>query len=1238
VSAPSTDAAHIVTVVTSDLKGSTSLGERLDPESLREVLTRYFEEMGAVLESHGGVIEKIIGDAIVAVFGLPEARPDDALRAVRAAAETQRTLAALNDQLERQWGIRLTNRTGIATGELVVREATAGEHILSGPVLPLATAMEAGAPANEVLLADSTLAIVASEVTVDPVPDVVPKGGTEAVSAHRLVTVTSDVVEHPVSSPDGTVGADATPVRAGSRQETRKTVTIVFSDIRATTLDDAPLAPEVLRDAMGLAFVAARRALEAHGGTVEKYIGDAVMAVFGLPVRHEDDALRAVRSAVDMQRGLAVVADELAAERGVRLHMATGVNTGEVVAGDARLGQRLVTGDAVNVAARLEQTAPERGVIIGELTYRLVRDAVDVEAVAPLTLKGKAEPVPAYRLLGVRSGAGAGDGRVTRPLIGRENEMDELLASFTEATATRTGRTTTLVGDAGVGKTRLTEEFLAAVSGQARVLRGRCLPYGDGITFWPVVEMVRMACGIAEADPPDVALARMDAVCHDREVTDRVAAAIGLRDTPYQVAELFWGVRRFLEILAANRPVVVLFDDIHWAEATFLELVSHITTTRDAPLLLVCGSRTELLERHPDWGTGDGSRRIVLSPLSDADAGRIAEGLLGSVGLDESVRARIVEAAEGNPLFIEQVLSMLVENGSLREVDGQWEAAADLSRLTIPPTIQALLAARIDRLEEGERAVIDPASIIGQVFPRAALETLVDPTVLGALTKHLRALTSRQLIRPDPADAAAAHRFGHVLIRDTTYEGLLKRTRADLHERFVAWADEANRRSDRATEFEEILGYHLEQAHRYRTQLGPLDEHGEGLGVEASRRLASAGERAFVRGDLPASTNLIGRAAALLPDGDARRPALLCRLAEARMNAGEYDAAIEVLQAAERTATELLDEAMVTRARLQSLLIRYLTGTGDDTVSPEPEVRAGIAVLERLGDHRGLADAWSFIGNLRIADGRWSDATDAITQVVDQATRAGDEATVVRMGAYLAFAAFNGPTPIPEVISLCEDLLTRTGGDRKAEAQILRVLAHAHAMRGEFALARDEYRRARRDLDELGWTFQAAVTSIDSGAVELLAGDPVAAEAEYRRDYEALDALGERNYITTISAYLAGALYDQGRWSESATHAAFSAEVAAADDVVTQFLWRQVTAKLAAREGDVAQALTLAREALELTRQSDDLVAQADALSDLASIMTSSGMATESADARIEALRLYERKGDVVSAAALEVG
>ncbi len=515
-----------------------------------------------------------------------------------------------------------------------------------------------------------------------------------------------------------------------------------------------------------------------------------------------------------------------------------------------------------------------------------------------------------------------------------------------------------------------------------------------------------------------------------------------------------------------------------------------------------------------------------------------------------------------------------------------------------------------------------------------ALELLVDGPVREALSVHLGALTVKQMIRPDPTGEDAAHRFGHILIRDMTYEGLLKRTRAELHERFVEWADEANRRSDRATEFEEILGYHLEQAHRYRAQLGPLDQHGIDVGIRASERLASAGERALARGDLPAAVNLLGRASELLPAGHARRPGLLFKLGEACMETGEYEVATGTLKAAQEAADELGLTALAARARLRALYIGYVVAAGDVGTPPEAAVRADIELFERLGDEAGLAEAWRFIMQLRLVEGQWAKVAEAVALVIEHAERAGDALMVSRMSAYQAGAAFMGPTPTPEVIALSEDLMSRSGGDRKTDAQILRILAHAHAMRGDFDLARNEYRKSRSDLEELGWTNQAALTSLDSAQVELLAGDAAAAEAELRKDFDTLDRLGERNFIATVAASLAEALYRQGKDEEAEAFVATSVEIADPDDIFTQFLWRQVRAKLWARRGALDEAIALANEAVELSRRSDEPISQANALQDLAEVLATARRPAEAEAARAQAIELYDQKGDLVASAA----
>jgi class 3 adenylate cyclase/tetratricopeptide (TPR) repeat protein len=1251
---PPPEIRRTVTIAISDLEGSTALGEKLDPESLFGILALYFDAMRLIFESHGGTIEKIIGDAIVAVFGLTATGEDDALRAVRAAAESQVALGVLNEQLDRRWGVRLVNRTGIATGEVAVTASSAGEHILVGDVVRLANRLEQSAPAMEVLVGESTYRMVANRVTVAQADPVLPHGATVAVPAYRLVSVipAGEAEAAPVKATEdadaricpscgtknplafrrcGSCGAHLIAKRA---REIRKTVTIIFADLKATSALGEPLGPGVLKEVMARSFEASRRALAKHGATVEKFIGDAVMAVFGLPVRHEDDALRAVRGALDMRAGLTTLAESLEREHAIHLDVGIGVNTGEVVSGHASMGPRFVTGDAVNVAARLEQAASSREILMGQLTYALVRDFADVEEIAPLTRKGKSQPVRAYRLLAARSVAPARR-RKDGAMVGREAEMTLLSGAFEAAVADRACRMVTLIGDAGVGKTRLTEEFLDSIGDRVRVVRGRCLPYGEGITFWPIVGVVGDAAGIEETDNPEAAREKLRQLVGDNEVADRVAAAVGLLDAPFQVAELFWGIRRFFEILAKDRPLAILFDDIHWAEQTFLDLIGRlIAATEDAPVMLLCTARQVLLDKQPSWAEGPGASRVVLTGLSDADAARLIENMLGQAGLSAHARARVVAAAEGNPLFVEQLVSMLIDTGMLRFVDGRWEPTGDLSGIAIPPTIHALLAARLDQLPDDERAVVDPASVIGLVFVQASLQAIVDDDVRNQVPAHLTTLEQRQLVRRQTDEEALEYRFAHLMIRDATYAGLLKRTRAHLHERFVAWADEANRAVDRATEFEEILGYHLEQAHRYLSELGPLDEHGVALGIDASGRLASAGRRAFVRGDMPATANLLRRAAAVLPGGHAARPRLQFEVGLALWETGDYGAAAATLEAAIADAAALHDTGLETTARLTLLMRRYYADPSKVEGRVEDRVREGIRVLEREGDEEGLARAWLAMAGLRMGDRQWGAAAKAIEKVIEHARQAGNRILEIRAAPNLARCAEYGPTPVEETIRMCRELIDRSGGDRKVEAICLRTLAHMHGMQGDFEAARDEYRRADQMLEELGWTFIAALGAIVSGPVEMLAGDPVAAEVELRRDYETLDRLGDRNFISTVAGHLAEALYRQERYDESGTFAAFTADVAAPDDLATQVLWRGVSAKLLVRQGRMEEAERLGREAVELSQREDDPIDdQANALMDLGQVLRMAGKHDEAALVGAEALGLYEQKGNIVSAA-----
>ena len=497
-------------------------------------------------------------------------------------------------------------------------------------------------------------------------------------------------------------------------------MTVVFSDLKGSTALGEILDSESLREVMTRYFDEFRRVLESHGGTVEKFIGDAVMAVFGLPLLHEDDALRAVRAALDMQDALARLNLELQEGWGVQLSNRTGVNTGEVVAGDVSTGQRLVTGDTVNVAARLEQVAPENEILIGEPTYRLVKDAVNVEPVAPLALKGKSQGVPAYRLLSVATGALGSSRRTDTPMVGRQPELHAMQDAFGRAVRQRRCQLVTILGTGGVGKSRLTHEFVTWVGDKADVLHGHCLPYGEGITFWALAEALAQATGSSPGESREVARARLDALVgtDNSDVAERVAAVMGLTSDIFSLDETFWAARRLLEIVAARRPLVVVLDDIHWAEQSLLDLIEHLCdSVVDAPITLVCPSRKELFDQRPEWAADRANAvQLPLEALSVSEGEQVVANLLGGAAVPQSVQVRLTRSAAGNPLFVEQMLSMLIEDGLLSKEGDAWVVTGDLSAADIPPTISALVTARLDRLEVEERSVVERASVVGQVF------------------------------------------------------------------------------------------------------------------------------------------------------------------------------------------------------------------------------------------------------------------------------------------------------------------------------------------------------------------------------------------------------------------------------------------------------------------------------------------------------------------------------------------
>jgi class 3 adenylate cyclase/tetratricopeptide (TPR) repeat protein len=1013
----------------------------------------------------------------------------------------------------------------------------------------------------------------------------------------------------------------------------RKTVTVVFCDVADSTPLAERLDPESVRNVMSSFFRQMRAALERHGGTVEKFIGDAVMAVFGVPLLHEDDAFRAVRAAQAMREELDALNVDLKARFGVHVRTRIGVNTGEVVVGDTASGQALVVGDAVNVAARLEQAAATGEILLGPATYALVRDHMVAEPIAPLELKGKAGSIVAHRLISVGPGPDALGGRPDPPLVGRQDELEVLRSAFDLAVADRSCVLVTILGPAGVGKSRLAREFSPTTQPDALVLRARCLPYGDGITFWPVAELVKQVSGVVDDDGRGDARSKIDAAmtgCADAAlVAERVSDVTGVADATAGLQETFWAIRRFLEWAGRDRPLVVILDDLQWAEPTFLDLVEYLAGwSRDVAMLLLCLARQDLLDNRPTWRSGVANASILpLGPLDDRESERLVSELLGGTRLDERAFARIADSAGGNPLFLEEMLRMLDDDGLLRPEEGRWVATEDLGDVRVPESIHALLGARLDRLSQEERLVIRSAAVVGKVFWWGAVEELVTEPVRAHVGSSLQTLVRKDLIRPEPSTFAGedAFRFHHILIQEAAYRGTPKEVRAELHEAFASWLEGSA--GDRSVELEEVIGYHLERAYRYRSELAPVAERERALATRAGLRLAPAGIRAFERRDIPAAADLLGRATQLLPPGHPERRLALLAFGEVLEEAGDLGLAHAALEEAETLAAEADDAVTAANAAILRLFLLEMTDPKRQTVDVVAEAERLIATLDALGNDLGLARAWRLMGNLHWNHARYGAADDALAHAVEHARRAGakrEEADT--LGKYTGSGVY-GPAPVEEIERRCDDLLNMSAGTGY-DVPALMARAWVRAMQSRFGEARDLIRRSRAIYDDLGLRLRSAFAAETAGGIEMLAGDAVAAEHELRGALDELAQIGDQGFQSTIAAALAHALVEQGRLDEAEEMVSASELAGAEDDVSTQVLGRSARARILAARGRYEEAERIARDAVRRSEETDDLNMRGDTLIDLGEVLFAAGERDGFVSAIEHALELYEAKGN----------
>ena len=1003
----------------------------------------------------------------------------------------------------------------------------------------------------------------------------------------------------------------ALPDRVREGLEVRKTVTILFCDVVGSTSLGEATDPETTRRVMTRYAESMAEIVRQHGGTVERFRGDEVMAVFGVPVAHEDDALRAVRTATEMQRSLAELNTELAATWGVELACRIGINTGEVVAGDHVSGEGFVTGDAVNLAKRLETAAEPGTILIGTATYPLVKDAVKVGPRERFTAKGKREPVARFRLDEVDTDAAGYARRLDAPLVNRSQELEALRRLVHDAFETRRCGIVTILGTAGIGKSRIARELAAELDGVADVATGRCLPYGGGITFWPLQQVITNLGGL------EAAAAVLGGTDDGSVVLERLQTVTTATDTGAPSTEVFWAVRRLLERISARRPLLVAFEDLHWAEPTMLDLVEYIAAFATGPLVLLCIARPDLLEMRPSLA----GTRLDVEQLTDRETAELVEAL----GIDDDdLLRRITSTSEGNPLFAEQLAAMTAD-------------AEPTDSLELPASIHALLAARIDSLEPAERRMLERASIVGKEFWPRALVALSSHADQPHVTGRLMTLVRKGLVMPARAEVPGedAYRFRHSLICDETYSGIPKAVRAELHERFARWLQAQAQERRGLGEHDEITGYHLEQAYRYRTELVPADEHALGLAGEAGRLLATAGRRALAREDLPAAVVMFQRALALLPPEDAERPMLLTELGSAAMRGGEWENARAVLEDAVAAARRAGDRRSELRATIELQWQRSYTEPEGAAEADRQVAETVIPELERLDDPLGLAKAWWLLSESHVIAGRWAARADALEQAIVHARLLRDDSQLQVLVALYAQALYYGPTPVTEAIARCSELVADVPSSPTFEAGIGTTLAGLNAMEGRFEEARALYARSVAVHQEFGLRFRRAVRTLAGAQIEVLAGELEAAREEVRTGYDMLEEMGERGTRSVLAGFLADILSLQGEDHEAGRYVEVARETAAETDVVPQVLWRRASARASARRGDHDEAEVLARDALRLAGETDFLDLRAGTLVTLAEVVGHAGADDEASSVLEEARELYRLKGNIAALHAL---
>ena len=1074
--------------------------------------------------------------------------------------------------------------------EALVAEHPLSEHLRGQLMLAL---YRSGRQAEALAAYGEARRMLVGELGIDPSPE--------------LRELEQSILRQEAGLPAVLPESPAAPARA-----LRRRVTCLVADLSGSAELGELLDPEILRPLLVRCHEAMQMVCEKYGGAVHDSIGDGVVAVFGMPVAHEDDALRAVRAAVEMRARLAELGAELEPSVGVQLVARTGVNTGEVVTPGEGEARTLVLGSAGSVAARLGQAAGPGEILLGEATRSLVRDAVRLER-TPVVVSVEPTPIRAFRLVEVVAATAPIESRLETPFFGREPELRLLRDAFDRSVADSACHLVTVLGEPGIGKSRLVHELRPLLGPEVMLLVGRCPAYGEGITYWPVREMVLQAAGRGTIDE---LVRELD---DGPVVARRVAAALGLEEG-VAGEETLWALRRLFAAIATGRPLVLVFEDVHYGEPALVEVVDHLASwIRDAPVLLLCLARPELLDSRPAWAGGlRNAASLTLGPLTAEESRELLVALAGRP-LEETRLERIAETAGGNPLFLEQLLAHVGERGTEGAEPG------------LPPVLQGLLAARLDLLDPPERSFLEHGAIEGEVFHIGSVLAVSEDLSRADAESVLRELLRRDLLRPETSALTGedAVRFRHELIRDAAYDALPKASRARLHERHASWLQSLG---PAVPEQDARIGFHLERAFLLAREAGVEDEEVHDLAVHAGERLAEAARQAHARGDLSGEIGFLERAVELLGSSEPAAAELLPALGSALSEAGTFDHAAEVAERAvelgERLGLPLVRwRAMIESERLQ--LYRHPESV--DVVATTAVAEAAADALRELGDDLGLSRASYLMCDLAWTTGRTEATVEHAERAVEHARRAGIGFEVAAALNFIA-SLVEGRTPVSEALSRCVALEREVVGHRAAELSFLGCRSVLAAMAGRVSEAREGMAQSRAGLEELGLHEASAWMALMDAQAEMLAGNPAAAARAAHDTQRITEAIGDRWFLSAALVDYAHAVLAQERLDEALAAVEAIDTAPAPSDV--EWLVKRHTArgKLAAARGEAEHGVSEAEQAVKLADPTDLIVYCADAYRVLAEVRLSAGRSHEAEEAAERSLELSEAKENVAAA------